>query len=419
MTAPFDPRHAAIRDPFSAYISDGPTFDMVRQVASEMGWPHERIHEGGLRSAAQGLAIAASPAILMVDLSDAADPLNDIEALAEVCEPGTIVVACGPINDIGFYRALVQSGIHDYLAKPFAIDELRDALGGAQAALLGLNPVDALDERPHLSVAVIGVRGGVGASTVAASLAWGLGQDYDRTTALLDLDVHFGTGALLLDLEPGRGLTDAIENPGRIDGLFLERAMVRANPKLSVLSAEAPIHQPIANDGIAFLQLQEELRQAFQTTVIDLPRHMAMQHPSLLQDLGVVILVTEFTLAATRDTIRILAWLRATAPRLTIRVIANRAPAAGQGEISPKEFAASIEHAVDHVLPYDAKLSVQAAKLGKPLMEVARNSKLGAALGAIPRDVLAAAGAEDEQTGSRSLLGRLANFRALLPKKSR
>ena len=123
--------------------------------------------------------------------------------------------------------------------------------------------------------AVIGVRGGVGASTLATSLAWLMGDKAGRSTALLDLDVHFGTGALALDLEPGRGLTDAIENPSRIDGLFIERAMVRANEKLCVLSAEAPINQPLLTDGSAFFQLQEEIRNAFESTVLDLPRHDA------------------------------------------------------------------------------------------------------------------------------------------------
>ena len=131
--------------------------------------------------------------------------------------------------------------------------------------------------------AVIGVRGGVGASTIATSLAWLMGDKAGRSTALLDLDVHFGTGALALDLEPGRGLTDAIENPSRIDGLFIERAMVRANDKLCVLSAEAPINQPLLTDGSAFFQLQEEIRHAFEGTVIDLPRQMLVQYPHLRQ----------------------------------------------------------------------------------------------------------------------------------------
>ena len=123
---------------------------------------------------------------------------------------------------------------------------------------------ETASEKPHVMAAVIGVRGGVGASTLATSLAWLMGDKAGRSTALLDLDVHFGTGALALDLEPGRGLTDAIENPSRIDGLFIERAMVRANDKLCVLSAEAPINQPLLTDGSAFFQLQEEIRHAFE-----------------------------------------------------------------------------------------------------------------------------------------------------------
>ncbi|PNB52846.1 pilus assembly protein CpaE, partial [Pseudomonas sp. FW305-130] len=126
-----------------------------------------------------------------------------------------------------------------------------------------------------------------------------------RTTALLDLDVHFGTGALSLDLEPGRGLTDAIENPSRIDGLFIERAMVKSSEMLSVLSAEAPINSPIMTDGGAFYQLQEEMRSAFECTVVDLPRNMLVQHPHLITDIQVAVIVTELTLAAARDTIRI------------------------------------------------------------------------------------------------------------------
>src|SRR3546814_12807229 len=109
-------------------------------------------------------------------------------------------------------------------------------------------------------LAVIGARGGVGASTIATSLAWLLSERGKRATALLDLDVHFGTGALALDLEPGRGLTDAIENPSRIDGLFIARAMVKASEKLAVLSAEAPKSSPVITHGSAFYQSQEELR---------------------------------------------------------------------------------------------------------------------------------------------------------------
>ena len=195
---------------------------------------------------------------------------------------------------------------------------------------------------------------------------------------MLDLDVHFGTGALALDLEPGRGLTDAIENPSRIDGLFIERAMVRANERLSVLSAEAPINQPLLTDGSAYFQLQEEMKNAFESTVLDLPRHMLIQYPHMVHDAHVAVVVSELTLAATRDTIRILAWLKTNAPQTKVIVVSNRVPSGGALEISKKDFEQSIERSIDIVFPDEAKVAAQAAKLGKPMAEVATRQARGA-----------------------------------------
>jgi pilus assembly protein CpaE len=106
---------------------------VVRAVAADMGWPPEKCARGGLRNAVQSLSISASPAILMVDLSESGDPLNDINALAEVCEPGTVVIAVGQVNDVRLYRDLIASGIQDYLLKPLAVGQVRDALSQAQA----------------------------------------------------------------------------------------------------------------------------------------------------------------------------------------------------------------------------------------------------------------------------------------------
>src|SRR5918998_4351983 len=339
MNAPFNAsRTAALRDPFSAFVCDNATADLLRPIAVEHGWSPEKVNKGGLRNAVQTLSVSASPTILFVDLSESGDPLNDINALAEVCEPGTVVIAAGQVNDVRLYRDLLGSGIQDYLLKPFTADQVRDAFANAQMTISGPRVNEPSAERPHVMAAVIGVRGGVGASTVATSLAWLLGDKVGRSTALLDLDIHFGTGALSLDLEPGRGLTDAIENPSRIDGLFIERAMVRANEKLSVLSAEAPINQPMLTDGSAYYQLQEEMRNAFESTVLDLPRTMLVQYPHLVNDAHVAVVVAEFTLAATRDTIRILSWLKSNAPQARVIVVANQSPAGGAQEISRKDF---------------------------------------------------------------------------------
>lgn len=367
------------REPFMAFMCDDMTLDTVRPVVEDMGWQIEKCHKGGLRNAVQTLSVSASPNILLVDLSEAGDPLSDIHSLAEVCEPGTIVIASGQINDVRLYRDLMMSGIHDYLLKPFSPDALRDSLTQAMNILAAPRNDDGASGHKHISTAVIGTRGGVGASTIATSLAWHFSAGMGSHTALLDLDVHFGTGALTMDLEPGRGLTDAIETPSRIDSLFLERAMLKANEKLSLLSSEASIGSPIMTDGSAFFQLQEEFRAAFENTIVDMPRNMLINYPQLLVDVNVIVLVCEMTLASARDTIRILAWLRSNAQHCRVILVANKVQSANV-EITRKDFEASVERTIDLLIPADAKVAATAAKLGQPLIEAASGSKIAGAL---------------------------------------
>lgn len=410
------------RDSFAAYLCDDTALDVLRPVVVEMGWQPEKCNKGGLRNAVQSLAVSASPNILVVDLSECGDPLNDINALAEVCEPGTVVIAVGQVNDVRLYRDLLASGIHDYLLKPLSAGQVRDALAQAQAVFSAPKHGEGEGTKRHISTAVVGTRGGVGASSLATSLAWHFSQDKSLPTALLDLDVHFGTGALALDLEPGRGLTDAIDNPGRIDGLFLERAMIRANDNLAILSAEAPIHQPLMTDGAAFVQLEEEFRQSFEMTVIDMPRNILINFPHLLSDVNVMVLTTEFTLAGARDAIRILSWLKTHASHVQPLVVANRVQSGSQ-EISKSEFEASIETAVDIVLPFDAKAATNAAKLGRPLIEANSSSKVASGIKDLAKRIIVIGDPESDEEAEAegdkgSLLSKF-DFKSLLAKKDK
>src|SRR6218665_262530 len=418
MNAPWKAGSQGNRDAFAAFICDEASLDVLRPLAIEMGWQPEKCNKGGLRNAVQSLSITASPNILMVDLSESGDPLNDINALAEVCEPGTVVIAIGQVNDVRLYRDLVASGIHDYLLKPLSPGQVRDALVQAQAVFSAPKHGDGTAAKAHISTAVIGTRGGVGASNVATSLAWLVRAENKVPTALLDLDIHFGTGALSLDLEPGRGLTDAIENPSRIDGLFIERAMIRANDNLAILSAEAPINAPLMTDGAAFVQLEEEFRQAFEMTVIDLPRNMLINFPQLLADANIVALVTEITLAGARDTIRLLAWLKSNAPQSQVLVIANKMQTS-VAEITRADFEASIERKISYAIPYDIKAAANAAKLGQTFVEGNRTSKPAGVLREIAKVALGAsdlAGSDPGAGAKKSLLGKM-DLKSMLSKK--
>jgi pilus assembly protein CpaE len=160
------------------------------------------------------------------------------------------------------------------------------------------------------------------------------------------------------------------------------------------------------------------MRSAFESTVLDLPRHMLIQHPHLVHDAHVAVVVAELTLAATRDTIRILAWLKSNAPQTKVVVVANGVPSGGALEISRKDFEQSIERQIDIVFPYDAKLAAQAAKLGKPMAEVA-GGKMSAPFNTLSTVVLSHAseeGAAADKAPAAAAKSLVDNLKSMLSK---
>ena len=366
----------AAREPFAAFACDDDHAELLRAMCREFDWPIERVQKGGPRQAVQMLSVTASPQILLIDLSESQDIMHELNALAEVCEPGTLVLAMGHINDVGYYRDLIASGIQDYLLKPLSIDALRNAILTAQAAILGARQMHAENQQRSTNIAVIGTRGGVGATTIATSLAWVIAERHRQNAAILDFDIQFGSCALTFDVEPGRGLTDALENPSRIDGLFIERSMVRMSDRLSVLSAEAAINQPLMIAEEALGLLKEEMRNNCNFLVMDIPRTVVVQHSELIQDAEHIILVAEQSLLSTREAIRLSSFIKVQAPAAKVLVITNRVTNTPPPEIPAKDFETSIERKIDFAIPYDPKTATEAARQSQTLAAVAKNAKV-------------------------------------------
>ncbi|QLH39881.1 MAG: P-loop NTPase [Defluviicoccus sp.] len=214
------------RRSFAAFVAQD-QIGILRKAAHEIGLREDRVVAGTVADAVRELAARPTPDHLVVDLAGSGDAIAAVGALADVCDAGTRVIAVGDVNDVGLYRSLIREGVQDYLLKPVSVESLRAALEAGTIA-------DGTSrDTPGELIAVVGTRGGVGATAVATNLAWALAHEQKRRVALIDLDLFFGSCALMLDLEMGHGLREAMENPARIDSLFIERSMVRESDSLS------------------------------------------------------------------------------------------------------------------------------------------------------------------------------------------
>ena len=373
------------REPFAAFVMDDQTASVITPIVEEYGWERKRVQKGTVETSIRALGIMEAPKLLVVDLEKSKNPVDEITTLAEICGQTTYIIALGETNDVQLYRDLIAAGVNDYILKPLKSETMAAAI--TKGFLSFHTKESGGPSGPSKMLTIIGVRGGIGASMLATNTAWIIANEFKRQTALLDLDIHFGTSALTFDLEPGRGLADALEDPTRVDELFIERAMIKVNETLSILGSEMPFEDPFYPDATALNHLITTLKGKLGYLIVDLPRGMAGEHAHLLEESTNIILVTELALAATRDTIRFLGFIKGVAPKANVQVLVNTCHAEGAEEVSMKDFEASIETKVKWIMPMDSKVVMNAVKRGKVLPEVGKDSKLVQTIRSVAQDL--------------------------------
>lgn len=357
----------ADREGILAVLQEQSTIDRIEGVIRELQLDDELTVTDTLDSALRRIRSGSAPRILLVDLGDSAAPIAEVSAARAVGGADLELVVLGTVNDVGLFRDLLSAGASDYLVKPSTREALAAVLE-KKSPQAGTTP----DGLGHVIV-FIGSRGGVGATTAAVACAWLMAAERRERIALVDLDLHFGTVALKLDLDPGSGLCEALEQPSRIDSLFIERAMIKMTDNLRVLAAEASAAQHLTIDAGAIDMLLHELRRKFVRVAVDLPRGASPMQRVVLAAASHVVVLCERSLAGLRDTIRLQTLVREQAPQARLWLV--EAGATGERALIAKsEFEKGIGKSLDANLSYDPKSAGAAANSGQSLPVAAPRS---------------------------------------------
>jgi pilus assembly protein CpaE len=358
------------REGVVAVLQDPGTLDRVRSIFHELQIDDELRLEPTLDAALRRIREGAAPRVLIVDLSESAAPIAVLSAARAVGGGELKILALGTVNDVGLYRDLIAAGASDYLVKPVSREALASGVEPYEGGATG-SPGAGLGQ----VIAFIGSRGGVGTTTTAVACAWLLADRYKAATVLLDLDLSFGSVALTLDVEPGSGLCEALEQPTRIDALFVERAAVKITENLRVLAAEAPVGEPPRIDAGAIDVLLYELRRKFAWVLIDLPRSVTPVQRVVLGAANRLVLICERSLNGLRDTIRLQALMREQAPQCRVLLIDSGA-SADRAAVAKAEFERASGASFDAALSHDAKSAAAATNAGQPLPLVSARTPL-------------------------------------------
>jgi len=370
--------------------------EAMQAVAADrrMGKVQARIQMGGPAAAVEAFRGAPTPNVIVLEtVNEPSALIANLDSLAESCDPGTKVVVIGHVNDIQLYRELIRRGVSDYLVAPFGVLDLLRTLSelyaSAGAGTLGR------------TMAIVGAKGGVGASTVAHNVAWAIARDLGASTVIADLDIPFGTAGLDFNQDPPQGIADAVFAPERLDANMLDRLLSRCSENLSLLAAPAMLDRTIDLGEEAFETVLDLLRASVPCIVLDVPHVWSGWAKRALIGADEVAIVAAPELASLRNAKNLVDLLRAARPNDAVpRLILNQVGLPKRPEIEAGEFAKALGIDVLSSIPFDAQLFGTAANNGQMISEVQASGKVADAFVQI---ATALTGRGEQKRGKRGL----------------
>jgi pilus assembly protein CpaE len=335
-----------------------------------MAKAHLKIQMGGATAAAEAYRNAPTPNVILIESEGRGhELLSGLDQLAEVCDAGTRVVVVGKINDVVFYRELTRRGVSDYLIAPVGtIDIVR--------AVCGL--FSAPDAKPVGRIlAVVGAKGGVGASTVAHNVAWAVARDLSLDSVVTDLDLAFGTAGLDYNQDPPQGVADAVFSPDRIDTGFIDRLLSKCTDHLSLLAAPATLERVYDFNPDAFDPILDAMRSTIPCIILDIPHQWTGWSRRMLVAADDILIVAGPDLANLRNAKNLVDFLRSSRPndRRPFYCL-NQMGVPKRPEIKPGDFAKALEDEPLAEIPFDPALFGTAANNGQMIAEVAASHKI-------------------------------------------
>ena len=330
---------------------------------------HLKIQMGGMVAASEAYRTAPTPNVIILESESRGEAiLAGLDSIAEVCDAGTRVIVIGRHNDVVLYRELVGRGVSDYLIAPVTTIDLVRSICGLFSAP-DAKPVGRV-------IAVIGAKGGVGASTVAHNVAWAIARDLLLDSVVADLDLPFGTAGLDYNQDPPQGIADAVFSPERIDTAFVDRLLSKCSDHLRLLAAPATLDRVYDFGAEAFESIFDSLRATMPCIIHDVPHQWTGWTQRTLLSADEILVVAAPDLANLRNAKNLVDFLKAARtndhrPYYCL----NQVGVPKRPEIKPADFAKALEDQPVASIAFEPQIFGAAANNGQMIAEISANHR--------------------------------------------
>jgi pilus assembly protein CpaE len=354
-------------------------------------------------------------AIAMDDQDEA-----NLAQIAEVIRQATAkgikaIVIAEEVSPIALHQ-LLKVGAEEFIPYPLPDGALHDAIErlrapepalAPQAEAPNVPPQPSGTDRHGVLIAMHGLAGGTGATTMAVNLAWELAtitKDDSPRVCLIDLDLQFGSVSTYLDLPRREVVYELLSDMESADDESFMAALLTFNEHLNVLTAPSDM-LPLDLIGPSDVDaLIARARANFDYVIIDMPTAVVQWTETVLQAAHIYFASIELDMRSAQNTLRMIRALKSEdLPVEKLRYILNRAPKftdlSGKGRV--KRMAESLDISIDLQMPEGGKQIVQAGDHGVPLAEAAAKNPLRKEIQKLADQLHALSADEEEQAGKR------------------
>ena len=275
---------------------------------------------------------------------------------------------------------LLREGGDEFVPYPLPEGELAHAiervLTPPEEAIIApeiQNKLKAVDDCEGVLIAVHGLAGGTGATTLAVNLAWELAnidKDDPPRVCLLDFDLQFGSASTFLDLPRRESVLELLSDTEAADSEAFMNAMLSFEQRLQVLTAPTdmiPLDMVTPTDIGRIIELA---RTNFDYVVIDMPTTMVEWSQTVLESSHVYFATMELDMRSAQNTLRLKRALQSEdLPFDKLRFVLNRAPGFTDlnGKSRVKRLSESLGISIEVQLPDGGKAVGHCADQGVPL----------------------------------------------------
>jgi len=399
-----------------SFCTTGPMATAIQESAYDrrMARTSIAVAMGGTKRAIEIYEESATPHLLIIETDQIGlEVFDELEALANVCDPDTKVIVCGPSNDVTLYRELKRQGVDEYIVSPAAPIQIIEAIATVFAEP-GVAPMAR-------TIGFVGVKGGCGASTLAHNAAWKISRTEEKEVMLIDLDIQFGTANLDFDREPTRTVLDALASTEPLDEVKLQRLLIEYDDYLSILAAPSSLEAQTEFDENTVVDMIETIRGATDFAVFDIPHTWTPWVQRSVMQMEEIVLVATPELASLRNLKAFYDLLVSRRPNDNPpRIVLNQVGVPKRPEIAADDVAEIIGREVDLIIPYDPTLFGEASNSGQMVEDANPKHEIVTLLGQLCDTVTASRTSLKKAGRSKAGKGKgfdLGKFISMLKKK--